>query len=868
MKVRSISRPISFAIFALILFPFYSSIYIKAEGVKLIINQMSFESDSIRLVGSKAASLHHLQQVPNIKIPQWFCLTTNMFKKYLEINNIDDEIKKLDVLSQQWFLESAEGKKLSDKKVYHQAAIVKSLILDSKINEEFCNEIKVEYQNLIDSCGYYTSVAVRSSGIIEDLPDSSFAGIYDTFLNQKNEESLISSVKECWASVFNDRAVFERNSRNIKHHDALTSVIVQQMIDAKAAGTAFNMEIGTGYDGIEIAANYGLGESVVGGEVSVDKWLVHRNSNRIIKSVLGNKKFKIVWDPNNSGVETIPSNDDEKNQYVLETDMVREISSKVKEIANHYLNKFSYSHIDTEFAVDNENQLYFLQARPLVAVGTKEINVLDKEDSKSHALIAHGLYSVPGVASGKIKFIPSWAHLADGRLVIEPDDIVVTYASTVYWSQYMTNFKGMITLEGGPTSHPILLCRVRKVPCVIGIQQNVFEKLKEYDGRYVTIDGINQNIYEGEIKFKAGSPEDFAFQFEMPKEEAFQSADELKLFELIFVEKNNGDEVLWHSKPSHPLDKILQEINLIAFSKNAELLGLGQGGYEVKVLNNYVVEKYRSAEEKFHEFSKFDLKYFESYIANQEEACNQYLQLCHNFTLTVENWKKYIDLTSEIRSYMIPGFNFRDYVGRQAVREANRLQIPKHYLEAYSEQLQSQIVEEDSLIVKEIHELALKINNIPTSKAEGAVSLAKLKEKTPEIYQELEMLAKHYRFKKNTSYIHDLDVEIAFKRILLEIESFENSGNVSGIAATEDINNVSTEYYFPQDDDLRRWMYLGVTSRILQSDSHHKLMRGQWSVREALLELGTVLTEQRELDHPKEIFNLSLNQISNYIQAN
>ena len=491
------------------------------EKTQLIINDKSYEADSIQLVGGKAASLYHLQQVPQITIPKWFCLTTVMFKRYLEMNHLDEEVRKLDELSQRTAAAPVEEKKAMEKAIYAQAVVIRNRIIKGEILEEFGDEIKREYKKLIDSCGYTPPVAVRSSGIIEDMPESSFAGIYDTFLNQKDEESILSSVKECWASVFNDRAVFERNSRNIKHRDALTGVIVQQMIEAKVAGTAFNMEIGTGYSGIEIAANYGLGESVVGGEVSVDKWLVHPTTNRIIKSTLGNKKFKVLSDSHKSGVEIIPSTELEKEIYVLDHKMVQEISSQVKEIAKHYFNKFSYSHIDTEFAVDKNDRLYFLQARPLVTVSMQDFRVLDKEDAKSHRLIAKGRFSVPGVACGKVKVIPSWEDLAEGQIVIEPDDIAVTYVSTNYWSQYMTNFKGMITQEGGPTSHPILLCRERKVPCVIGLTQEAFKNLTEYDGKYVTIDGINQLIYEGEVKLKAASPEDFNSQFEIAKEEEF-----------------------------------------------------------------------------------------------------------------------------------------------------------------------------------------------------------------------------------------------------------------------------------------------------------------------------------------------------------
>ena len=370
MLERFIQKSLIFSVLILVPFQFVQPSVVKAETLdtqnennKLIISQMSYGANSIQLVGGKAASLCHLQQVSNINIPKWFCITTIMFKRYLEMNNIDVEVRKLDDLSQKWFPATVEDKKLLEKSIYHQASIIREAIIHGKMNKEFSDEIKAEYKKLIERCGYISPVAVRSSGIIEDMPESSFAGIYDTFLNQKDEESVISSLKDCWASVFNDRAVFERNSRNIKHRDALTGVIVQQMIDAKVAGTAFTMEIGTGYAGIEIAANYGLGESVVGGEVSVDKWLVHPKTNRIIKSTLGNKKFKIISNPDNSGIDIIPGTEIEKNSYVLDDAMIQEISSQVKDIANYYLNKFSYSHIDTEFAVESPGSSLFSSSK-------------------------------------------------------------------------------------------------------------------------------------------------------------------------------------------------------------------------------------------------------------------------------------------------------------------------------------------------------------------------------------------------------------------------------------------------------------------------------------------------------------------------
>lgn len=836
--------------------------------IPLIVSSNNDESDSIQLVGGKAASLSHLQKVPGIVVPEWCCLTTRMYKQFIEENQLEEKIDNLDRISELWSASVKEEKRELEKSIYFQANELREAILAGDLSDEFYTELHLGYQALMERCGRPVAVAVRSSGVIEDLPDSSFAGIYDTYLNQKNEESVIDAVKRCWASVFNDRAIFERNSRRIRHTDALASVIIQQMINPKASGTAFNMEIGTGYKGIEIAANYGLGETVVGGEVSVDKWLVNPATNGIIKATLGNKKFKILSDPDKSGVEIVLNSEAEKDLLALDDAMVQEIASCVKEIGDHYFRKFSYPHIDTEFAVDRDGKLYFLQARPLVSVVMNDMPVLDKEDAKNHQIIGKGRFSVPGVAWGKVKVISTWKDLADGNVVIEPEDIAVTHVSSNSWSQYMTAFKGMITEEGGPTSHPILLCRERRVPCVIGIASEVFEKLVRYDGQYVTIDGINQTIYEGKVQFTTASPEDFSSQFEVVKEEKFASFDdlaqELLKFGLLKVEEQNGQKVYWQKKPNCRLDKILQDINILSYRKKAALLGMNEPS-EVKVVDNIVMERFISNEEKFMHYQGMDLERCEELVLNHESICNAYLEFCNSFTLTPTEWKRYVEIASELRSYNVIGFSFRDYVNRQAIRLAERLQIPKYYMEAYSEQLQSTLLEEDSLIVKAILELARKIQYHARMNPKASITLLQLQKQAPEIYQDLVSTAKQYRFQKDISFIPDVDVEQVLKRVLIEIEKRgEEEIPELNIASTVSKNGIN-DHYFPLDDELRRWIYLGVKSRVLQSNCHHIMIRGQWKIREALLELGQRLVEQGKLNQRKDIFNLSADEVARLV---
>ena len=217
---------------------------------------------------------------------------------------------------------------------------------------------------------------------------------------------------------------------------------------------------------------------------------------------------------------------------------------------------------------------------------------------------------------------------------------------------------------------------------------------------------------------------------------------------MLLVEEDQGKKVLWLKKPNIPLEKILQEINLIAYSKRAALLGIDEMTSEVKIMDNFVVERFKSDEEKLKYYSNMDLRACESFISKQEEACRNYLQLCENFTLTPANWSNYIDLASEVRSYILSGFSFRDYVNRRATRAAIELKIPKHYLEAYSEQLQSQTEEEDSLIVKAILELAKKVKTVLKDPSIDTLSLAELKEKAPALYQELEKRPSSIVFKK------------------------------------------------------------------------------------------------------------------------
>jgi|GEM_PF-1790973 len=809
---------------------------------------------SLALVGGKAASLFHLQKVEGINVPPWFVLSTKAWHDFLNQNQpILSQIKRLDEMSKE--LSSTKNNQQLEKAVCNLAKEIRDAILNAPLSQQLRSEIHKKYEILSKKCDSIPKVAVRSSGIAEDLPGASFAGVYDTFLNQQTEENVLSSIKGCWASVFNDRAVVERNRNHIRHSEAATAVIIQQMVDAKYAGTAFTMEIGTGYPGIEIAANYGLGEGVVGGEVSVDKWLVHPNTLRIIKSNCGSKKFKYLSDDSHSGTNIAQCSEAEQHGYVLNNETVTDIASQVRKIGQYYSSAFSYKYIDTEFAIDKTGKLFFVQARSLVPVSQENLLIVDKEDAPRHEIIAHGRYSVPGTTCGKVKVVPSWNDLSSGKIIIEPDDIVVTRLSSNYWTQYMTKFKGMITQEGGPTSHPILLSREQGVPCVIGFSGEDFEKFIACDGQYVTLDGINRVVYKGQVTLKKASPEDFSTQFEVVKPEEVPSFAELtqKVTQCnrVFVIKNEKSKDFWIKSPIYTLDPLSQEIHRKGYDLRAKLVGISNWPSEVLVINDFLCEKLVPQQEILSYFSHMDLAKAEEYLRVQEKSIDRYLALTTpTFTLNSTSWDQYLQIAAETRAYRLLGFYFRTYVNHRLAEEAMKREIPRYYLEAYETQIQSELKEMDLLMVHTIDDLAKKFQSLLSK--QPSISLSELQSKYNDLYKLLEYSAKQFRFQEDQSFKVELNLEAFLQRISKEIKKMKNlNADASPTPAK------MKEDFFPQDEILQRWTNLAVRARVAHCNVHHYESQGLWNVRETLLKLGDHLARQKQLKDSHLIFEFS-----------
>ena len=301
-------------------------------------NEISKEYLSI--AGGKGSSLGEMTKA-GMPVPAGFIIVAQAYEEFLtEIKSkIADLLKDLDI-------ENME-------KLDAVAKEIQEIILSQQFPEELKNEILENYKKIN---GF---VAVRSSATTEDLPSASFAGQQDTYLNI-NEEALIESVQKCWASLFTSRAIYYRQSKGFDHMKALIAVVVQQMVDAKAAGVSFSVNpIDGNKNDMVIEASFGLGEAVVSGQVTPDMYIVHKDTLEIHKKTVNEQTWGFFREDGKTVKKDVPN----PKAQVISDDEIKAVGELVKKVEQHYGNPQ-----DIEWAVDEKGKLYLLQARPITTL--------------------------------------------------------------------------------------------------------------------------------------------------------------------------------------------------------------------------------------------------------------------------------------------------------------------------------------------------------------------------------------------------------------------------------------------------------------------------------------------------------------------
>ncbi|MGM0591011.1 MAG: phosphoenolpyruvate synthase [Halobacteriota archaeon] len=426
-------------------------------------------------VGGKGASLGELTAA-GLPVPPGFVVTAGTYREFIEEAGIDEELfDAVDVDS-----EDSAALAAAEERAHE-------LILGTEVPEEVREEILETYDTLGDGEAF---VAVRSSATAEDLPDASFAGQQETFLNVTREE-LIQRVKECWASLFSQRAIYYRNRQGFPHEDVDIAVVVQQMVDAEKSGVMFTSHPSTGEPRIIIEAAWGLGEAVVSGSVSPDNYVVDRATGAVDEVTVADKKMMMLKDPETGKTVERDVSDDRRTERVLSDEEIAKLVELGELVEDHY-----DAAQDVEWAIA-DGETYMLQSRPITTIsGTSGVDAApgasngDPQASANGDVLLRGLGASPGIASGKVRIVTKLDHLDQ----VAEGDIIVTEMTMPDMVPAMKRAAGIVTDEGGMTSHAAIVSRELGVPAVVGTG-SATDKLE--DGLVITIDGDKGTIREG-----------------------------------------------------------------------------------------------------------------------------------------------------------------------------------------------------------------------------------------------------------------------------------------------------------------------------------------------------------------------------------
>jgi len=428
--------------------------------------------NDVSVVGGKGASLGEMINV-GAPVPGGFAVTAQAYRDFINRSGIAQKIfdaLKVDV---------------NDPAALNGAAEkAKKLVLDAKVPEDIEKDIRDRYREMCKREGKEVLVAVRSSATAEDLPDASFAGQQETFLNMLGEDQVFEAVRKCWASLYGARAIFYRVEQGFEHEKVNISVTVQKMVRSEKSGVMFSSHPSTGEPEVIIEAAWGLGEAVVSGSVSPDNYVVDRTQKKILSKFIAAKEIMVVKDEKTGETVTEKVPADMREKLVLSDEEILKLAAQAEVLEKHY-----GIPQDIEWAFEN-GKMFILQSRPITTIGNRAKASESKEGGK---VLVTGLGASPGAATGAVKIVTSPESLGK----ITKGDIMVTVMTTPDMVPAMKRAGAIVTDEGGMTCHAAIVSRELGCPAVVGTKKGT-KTLS--DGMLITVDGGKGKVYEGEVK--------------------------------------------------------------------------------------------------------------------------------------------------------------------------------------------------------------------------------------------------------------------------------------------------------------------------------------------------------------------------------
>ncbi len=451
----------------------------------------------VAVVGGKNASLGELITVlgsKGIAVPDGFATTAIAFRLFLQHNDLVEPLERL--------MQHLDRHKFANLREI--GAQARALLLQAPLPADLSNEIVATYRALVGNVEM--AVAVRSSATAEDLPEASFAGLHESYLNITNESELLEAVHKCFGSLYTDRAIKYREDNGFAHNEVALSVGIQRMVraDQGSAGVLFTLEPESGFRGvIHLAGSWGLGENVVQGMVNPDEYLLYKQGIRtgrpaLLQKKLGEKAKTMVYAPDGQGTINIDTVPNKRNAFVLSDHDVTTLARWALLIEDHYQKP-----MDIEWAKDGlTDALFIVQARPETVHSQRNPRIVSIYTLKEKGrVLTQGAAIGHKIALGKARVLHSPADAGQ----LNPGDIVITDSTSPDWDPVLKNAGAIVTDRGGRTSHASIIARELGVPAVVGCLDAT---TKINDGDLITVscaEGKTGYVYFGKCRYEEQS---------------------------------------------------------------------------------------------------------------------------------------------------------------------------------------------------------------------------------------------------------------------------------------------------------------------------------------------------------------------------
>ncbi|MBU1124537.1 MAG: trehalose-6-phosphate synthase, partial [Candidatus Omnitrophica bacterium] len=869
----------------------------------------TMDETDIRLVGGKAMGLAYLRRVPGLNTCAGFNITTHAFAEYVRSHSIDTDIQKLDALSEEWITldilgeatneeEAAVLKSQQNKissRMMQLSAHIREMILDD--NKSIPQQIKRAVQRFLVLSGImWAWVADRSSSTAEDLIIASFAGGHRTVLNLKARAGIIlKQGKHCWASMFNDRVVDDRNklrreevSRVLQGRldiDAIAAalartpafshslekmgVAVVTMVPTKSAAVVYDVDSGTGAPVICINAVEGLGEQFIDGESEADVLWVSAEDFELLGWKKGRRNGRL-YAAEQGGLNNVELSEKEQNRFCVSDADALEVARMVQRISNYYRRHgLSKKHIDTEFALGEDGVWWALQGRPeiLWSWGGRKILTV-RQSAHEQAVASKQAITFSGALIGNAGAAVGRLHIVSEPDEIDDGDIIAVKKTRGYWNMALLKVVGMVVDEGATQSHPAQVGRERNIPVIVATH-NGREVLQLWDGQIVTFDASRKTLYLGELPLvvKEGIVEETG---EWTGKRGFK---EIRAEFLGNIRREPGrvieeKGVEWEGRPPRPLNPYDRDILVESFLRKGLAL---ERPLDVRIDENGVIRiRLETEYDLLETLMGLPIERLEELVGLRMSLCVELLEHIQNYSSTAR-WYQ------ELREHTIV-FTYHRLICDDiyAILDNNLAgmfspggeagNVPLKFRLALLEALEEEIPDSASLEQRndllKILILARKHQSIVTQ-GDYEECVARIRKECPQLWKMILYYAVSYRHPKSSGRIPPIK-EIIIEDIREGLWEFSPSLRRKGKGFDELLAEFGIRDYFScgrDFEEFRRTMILYVRTAKEKETLLHRREQIRFALIEKQLLLGGFLAQYGLIAHDEEIFDLTTAEV-------